>query len=232
MQKKHSIRKLLSGKGYYIVLAVCILAVGVSALIFYRTVSNATGTDEPAQTLSVPATTNPANPSTAAPSTQPERDTPQLEEEKSVPTASLEPEAADPEPIRVVAPVEGETIAAFSADALAYNPTMADWRTHDGVDIGVQLGDKVYAIMDGVVAAVYEDDYLGTVVVLEHAEGWRTLYANLTAVPAVDAGDSVHAGQVIGAVGQTAMLEVASQPHLHLEVYRYGALTDPALLLG
>ena len=74
--------------------------------------------------------------------------------------------------------------------------------------------------------------YLGTVVKIEHSDGWSTLYANLTAVPSVSAGDAVKAGQVIGAVGQTAMLEVSARPHLHLEVYRYGAVTDPALLLG
>ena len=120
----------------------------------------------------------------------------------------------------------------FSVDALAYNETMGDWRTHNGIDYAAPLGAKVCAVTDGVVAAIYEDDYLGTVVKIEHSDGWSTLYANLTAVPSVSAGDAVKAGQVIGAVGQTAMLEVSARPHLHLEVYRYGAVTDPALLLG
>ena len=232
MQKKQTFRKFLDGKGYYIALAVCILAVGVSALVFYFPLNDATDVEE--SSLSVPAT---AQPSTLAPQSD-ELDTPDDPEDPeapstagqdSVPTVSFDPAPAAAE---VCDPVEGETIAVYSVEALAYNETMGDWRTHNGVDIATPLGTKVCAIMDGTVTAVYDDDYLGTVVTVEHQQGWSTLYANLTAVPAVSAGDQVEAGQVLGAVGQSAMLEVGSRPHLHLEVYRYGTLTDPSLLVG
>jgi len=225
MQKKHSIRKFLNGRGYYIVLAICVVAVGISAVIFYRTIRGAADPAEPEPSLSVPVTAQPAEPSAAPAETMQE----QPAVPSSVPTVSLEVEP-EPEPV-ICRPLTGETLAAFSADALAYNVTMADWRTHNGVDIAAALGTDVCAVMDGVVTAVYDDDYLGTVVSVEHAGGWRTLYANLTAAPAVSAGDAVRAGQFLGAVGQTAMLEVASRPHLHLEVYRYGELTDPDTLL-
>lgn len=232
MQKKGSFRKFLDGKGYYIALAVCILAVGVSALVFYRTANEVADVEE--SQLSVPVPVQPSlsgslsetdNGTTAA---SRETET-QTSTEDSVPTVALEP---NPSAIQVCDPVAGETIALFSVEALAYNETMGDWRTHNGIDIATPLGAKVYAILDGAVTAVYDDDYLGTVVTIEHSQGWSTLYANLTGVPAVEAGDEVKAGQVIGAVGQSAMLEVASRPHLHLEVYRYGNLTDPDLLLG
>lgn len=229
MQKKQSkFRKFLDGKGYYIALAVCVLAVGVSALVFYRTVSDVTEVEEPS--LSVPATTKPAVIAPSTDNAETDKTTSQPPAAgNSVPTVALE---QTPAAVRVCDPVEGETIAVYSVEALAYNETMGDWRTHNGVDIATPLGTKVYAVMDGTVKAVYDDDYLGTVVTVEHEEGWSTLYANLTAVPAVEAGDLVKAGQVIGAVGQSAMLEVGSRPHLHLEVYRYGALTDPNLLIG
>lgn len=226
MQKKHSIRTFFNGRGYYIVLAVCILAVGVSALIFYRTVADVTGEGEPDQSLSVPAVAQ----------EQPQTDKPASDGgKKDVPTVSLDDPAPAEVPaaaLMVCSPVEGEPMVGFSVDALAYNETMGDWRTHNGIDYAAPLGAKVCAVTDGVVAAIYEDDYLGTVVKIEHSDGWSTLYANLTAVPSVSAGDAVKAGQVIGAVGQTAMLEVSARPHLHLEVYRYGTVTDPALLLG
>ena len=227
MQKKHSIRKFFEGRGYYLVLAGCILAVGVSALIFWRTLSH-TGEESPAEpALSVPAVTAGDDASTAESETP---ETPALAgAEESVTAAALDDSPAAV--CLICEPVEGPSIAGFSADALAYNETMADWRTHDGIDIAAPLGTKVCAVMDGVVTAVYDDDYLGCVVRLEHDEGWTTVYANLTAVPAVQAGDAVRAGQTIGAVGQSAMLEVAAQPHLHFETWRYGALTDPSLLL-
>ena len=233
MQKKHSIRKFLNGRGYYIVLAACVVAVGISGLIFYRTIRSTTEPTEPAEptaSLSVPATTQPAESPT--PPAKKETEQPSVAS-PTVPAVSLE---IEPEPVicqpLAEGPLAGETLAAFSADALAYNATMADWRTHNGVDISAALGADVRAVMDGVVTAVYDDDYLGTVVTIEHDNGWRTLYANLTAAPDVSAGDTVQAGQIIGAVGQTAMLEVASQPHLHLEVYRNGELTDPDQLLN
>src|SRR5699024_3731801 len=125
--------KFLDGKGYYIALAVCILAVGVSALVFYFTLSDATDVEE--SSLSVPAT---ARPSTLAPQSD-ELDTPDDPEDPedpstagqdSVPTVSFDPAPAAAE---VCDPVEGETIAVYSVEALAYNETMGDWRTHNGV---------------------------------------------------------------------------------------------------
>lgn len=47
-------------------------------------------------------------------------------------------------------------------------------------------------------------------------------------MPSVSAGDSVEAGQTIGAVGETALLEIADEPHLHFAVYANGDTIDPA----
>ena len=232
MQKKHSILQWCSGRGYYIALAACILVLGVSALVFYRTLS---GIDDGGEALSVPVTAQEPSapkqepaaepPAPTTPTTQPSRVTTEID----LPVIAMQPGPSEPV---ICQPLEGAVIAAFSADALAYNPTMDDWRTHNGVDLAAALGDPVCAVMDGVVTAIYEDDYLGTVVRIVHDDGWSTVYANLSDSPPVNAGERVSAGQVIGRVGQSAMLEVAAPPHLHLEVRRNGVLTDPAQLLG
>ena len=51
---------------------------------------------------------------------------------------------------------------------------MQDWRTHNGIDIAATAGQAVASIADGTVTAIYEDDYLGTTVVLSHGNGYST----------------------------------------------------------
>ena len=125
-------------------------------------------------------------------------------------------------------PVSGSTQAAYSVDALQYNATTQDWRTHAGVDLAASVGTPVKAAGSGVVTAVYDDEFLGTTVVINHPDGHVSQYSNLAVMPSVSAGDSVEAGQTIGAVGETALLEIADEPHLHFAVYANGDTIDPA----
>ena len=80
---------------------------------------------------------------------------------------------------------------------------------------------------DGTVTAVYDDDYLGTVVVVSHDADISTRYASLMADPDVQVGDVVSAGDVIGRVGNTALLETKEPSHLHFEVFQNGIPADP-----
>ena len=114
----------------------------------------------------------------------------------------------------IVTPVHGDVLAAFSVDELAYNHTLEDWRTHDGIDISAKPGTTVQAASAGTVESVDNDVLMGTTIVISHRDGYRTTYANLQSEPAVKAGDKVTAGQIIGAVGATAAAEAQSNPHL------------------
>ena len=69
---------------------------------------------------------------------------------------------------------------------------------------------------------------MGTTVVIRHDGGYQTTYSNLQARPNVEAGDSVSAGQIIGAVGRTAAAESAQGPHLHFSVTKDGVPVDPS----
>ena len=116
-------------------------------------------------------------------------------------------------------------------DALSYNQTTRDWRVHDGVDIAAEAGTAVCAAADGTVYTVYEDDTMGTTVVIRHEEGYTTKYASLAQEVSVAAGDTVTMGQAIGTVGQTALLESAIGDHLHFSVTCNGENLDPAEFL-
>ena len=111
-------------------------------------------------------------------------------------------------------------------------PTLGDWRTHNGVDIAARQGTTVLAASAGAVLSVTDDPLMGTTVVLEHDNGYQTTYANLQAEPAVETGDTVSAGQTIGAVGTTAAAEAAQGAHLHFSVAKAGEAVDPAAFLN
>ena len=86
-------------------------------------------------------------------------------------------------------PVSGEAQAAYSVDALQYNATTQDWRTHAGVDLTAAVGTPVRAAGSGVVTAVYDDEYLGTTVIVNHPDGHVSQYSNLAVMPSVSGAD-------------------------------------------
>ena len=227
------LRSILGGGGFYAVLALCVLAVGIGGYFLL--------TDSPAQ----PETPETETSQTEAPQaavSAPVEDVP-AEPPAVETTAPAEPEAAgesvqEAEPVDdtpvvaavpklVVEPLEGKVLTAFSVDQLVYSQTLGDWRTHDGVDISAEEGTDVLAASGGTVLSVSDDPLMGTTVVLDHGDGYQTTYASLQSSPTVREGDHVSAGQIIGAVGSTSLIEGASGPHLHFSVSKDGDLLDP-----
>lgn len=232
-------RKFLQEKGYYIVLFLCILAVGISGYVFIRSaISEKESLRD--ETLSIATTTTvPSSTKTQRPSASASADTSAASSgadraEASVPVSTPigdEAVRAAAEAVRT-APVSGTELLAYSVEQLVYNPTTRDWRTHEGVDLSSALGAEVRAACAGTVSAVYEDELLGTTVVIAHDDGYATHYANLGAEPSVTVGQSVSAGQTIGTVGDTALLEAGEEPHLHFAVYLSGEPVDPTEYLS
>ena len=99
---------------------------------------------------------------------------------------------------------------------------------HSGMDIAAAAGEPVVAASAGRVIDVGEYLFLGRIVVLDHGQGWLSLYAHLSEASAVP-GESVAAGAVIGRVGMTGR---TTGPHLHFSVYLNTASVDPAIFLG
>ena len=125
-------------------------------------------------------------------------------------------------------PVSGRILNAYSGDELVYSSTLGDWRTHNGVDYACTQGAAVAAPVAGKVVSAGAEGNWGTVVVLEDAAGrsWRLCGV---ADPDVKAGDTVTAGQKIGAVG-TVGCECAEESHIHVEVKQGESYLDPAKL--
>lgn len=235
---KRTMKTVLGGGGYYIALLLCVAAIGVGGYyaLFHtpaETTGDTTNQEEPVASQSQQQEEPQApviqtmEPEEVEDQTTPE---PQEETEPTAPVLDDTPVVAAP-PSLIVAPVEGETVAAFSANELHYDATMGDWRTHDGIDIQAPEGTQVLAAEAGTVQSVYEDNLMGTVVVIDHGDGVQTLYASLQPDPAVETGDQVTAGQVIGQVGSTAVAEADRGAHLHFSVTQDGEPTDPEAYL-
>lgn len=145
----------------------------------------------------------------------------------------IEPEAPETEetmalPLYFIWPVTGNLERGYDSDALSYDATMADWRTHSGWDIAAGLGGHVLSAADGTVSAVYTDPLYGTTVEIDHGDGLCSVYANLAAQPTVSVGQAVQVGDIIGAVGESALCEVGESYHLHFAMKLNGELSDPA----
>ena len=207
------------GRGYYIALILCALAIGVWSYVSYEK-PDAVGED----TLNAPVSAA-ADPEVAA--TKPTQ-----KQTEPAPAESTESTRATVGKLSVCAPVEGAIISEYAMEALSYNETTRDWRVHNGVDYGAEAGTAVVAAADGEVYTVYEDDQMGFTVVIRHENGYVTKYASLDAEVSVSPGDQVEMGQAIGCVGSTALMETALGDHLHFSVTKNDEPVDPAEFLN
>ena len=146
-------------------------------------------------------------------------------------TAPLKEKEQPPKVDKLMFPVQGEIILPFAMDRLVYFKTLEQWSTHAGINIRSERGTPVKAAAGGVVEKVYHDDRLGISILLDHGNGLKTLYANLSTDDMVKKEQSVKEGQVISGVGNTALIKSADESHLHFEVIKDGKHIDPKTML-
>ena len=133
--------------------------------------------------------------------------------------------------ITFVRPTEGETICEYAKENLIYSETLKEWITHTAIDIKADKTSVIKASADGVVKSIVNDPRYGLTVVIEHDDGYETVYANLLTAEFVVAGEEVTQGQTIGTAGNTASFESSMECHLHFELIKDGEYLDPAIYL-
>ena len=128
-------------------------------------------------------------------------------------------------------PVEGEIVREFAQDNLVYSETLEEWVTHNGIDIKADKTTVVKAAEAGVVKSIKNDPRYGLTIVIEHDDVYQTVYSNLLTSEFVVEGETVEKGQSIGTVGNSAVFEIADEPHLHFEILKDAIAVDPAIYI-
>ena len=133
--------------------------------------------------------------------------------------------------ITFVKPTEGEIICEFAKDNLIYSETLKEWITHTAIDIKADKTSVIKSAADGVIKSIVNDPRYGLTVVIEHDEGYETVYSNLLTAEFVVVGEEVTQGQTIGTAGNTASFESSMECHLHFELLKDGEYLDPTIYL-
>ncbi|MBQ6711717.1 MAG: peptidoglycan DD-metalloendopeptidase family protein [Clostridia bacterium] len=247
-------------KGFYMILGLCVVAIGVSTYVLFFTAPqekpvegeliNQSATEpkvsavNPVPDVKVPQE-QPTQPAAPEKPTEPEHSV------SDVPPAQTP--VTEPKPVvrtdppsnavqvsgntKVKTPVftypvkESQVQREYSGEALVFDPTMGDWRTHGGTDFACDEGDEVLAVLDGVVAEIYEDAMMGQCLRIDHGAQLESLYCGVLPQDGIKVGTKVATGQTIGRVGDDVLAESAQECHLHLEMTEEGVAVDPLSIL-
>ncbi len=224
--KKAKLIGFFRKNGFYLVLAVCVLGVGLGA--FFGIGRAEEPAEEPQQTALPEKEVAEQVQAIVTPKPTLPQKTPvpaELPAEEPEPAEAKKVSSSSPAKVTLTMPLDGEIIKAFSGETLVYNPTLNMWMTHNGIDIASKKDTAVAAALAGEVADVRNDDSQGLTVEISHGVNGRTVYAGL-AEASVKAGDKINAGQPLGTAGMPPF-ESAQGTHLHFEYIVKDQYVDP-----
>ena len=225
--------KKLGTKGIYITMGACLIALaGAGAAAYNKAMDELDNTimmDVPRAVEQADNKTEgvkkPDESSSAAEAVKPAESSKPKDESSSMRSDDIKTQPN-------IMPVNGDIIAPFSAGELVKDETLGVWRTHDGIDIKADTGTPVKAMNKGTVVEIKEDPLWGNCITIDHGSGITGYYYSLSKAMNVTQGDKVSAGQIIGAVGDTAECEAAELPHLHFGLKRNNSWIDPIEFIG
>jgi len=123
-------------------------------------------------------------------------------------------------------PVDGGVVS--SGYGRRHDPFTGKNSFHKAIDIGAPMGAPIQNLAAGTVTMARANGGYGNVVMVDHGDGWRSLYAHCDSMN-VEPGQRVEAGEQLGSVGSTGR---STGPHLHLEIRHQGQRVNPAEVLG
>ena len=128
-------------------------------------------------------------------------------------------------------PIAGNIVMNYSMDSTILHKTLGTYKTNPAINISAEIGTNVGAAASGIVQSIYDSEETGTTMVIAVGSGYVTTYGLLDNL-AVEEGDSVTAGQVIGTVGAPTAYYVEEGPNVYFAVSKDGTPVDPTEYLA
>jgi murein DD-endopeptidase MepM/ murein hydrolase activator NlpD len=237
---KSKLSRFFSSKGFYIVLAVCIIIVAATAILV--TTQNINSPDvamDQQKLIPEDAASNQVAQGDQAKEVGPAKSNTSSDVASKSPTGSaIAPKAGSGKAvtasanavIKFIRPVTGAIFKNHTknTDTMETSATLGDIRSHKGVDFKTEKLAKVKAVADGTISEV-KCNASGITVVITHNKSLKTVYSGLSSegLDNIAPGCAVKANEVIGLVGDPIQSECEDGPHLHFEVLKDGKSVDP-----
>lgn len=224
---------------YYIIMAVCLLAIAAMVTVTVLINNGVIGTEKEGLNNSLNNGTDdvPTGANSELPTNNGNEQT-NINDDKN---QSGEGENKNPDdtknqnekPIAIVFanPVENvDIIQDYSMESLVWNSTLKHYAVHNGMDFAGAEGTNVMCVYDGVVTDISYDALNGNMVTIKHDDKLYSTYSSLNE-PVVKVGQTVNKGAIIGTMGTTATAEYSLGSHVHFSVIENGNVIDPKTYL-
>ena len=224
-QKKPSFaQRWKDGKVNRAAVVTTIILIVAVAVIVAVTVATNRSKDTELPKNDPPVTDAPSNDPPADTQTPNADKTPEDTQKPTPPTTDVEDKLPS-----FILPVNGALSKKHDPKQQIWSQTMKDYRVHVGLDIVTEANAPVYASADGKVSRIWKDTKMGYCIALEHGGDSYTIYKNLseTLPEGIKEGASVRSGQLLATVGDSAMVEIGEEPHLHFEMTVADLMVDP-----
>lgn len=214
MNKSGKISTFFRKNAAYIVLAFCILAVGLSLTLILL---NENGLDD---------TVNVEPPAIIEPSTDQD-----VSGSGGLDIDDIIPEQPVIKVISFCMPVSTPTSITGYSQTMVFYKTLKRYSAHLATDFFAEEGTPVKAVYDGTVEKVENNLLTGISITIDHGDGLKTVYNSLESGDIVKEGQTISQGDVIGKVSLTNKQESGYGAHLHFEVIENGESIDPVKYL-
>ncbi len=239
---KNKLSKFFNNKGFYVILAACIIIVAATAIFVTTQKMNspdANINDTSVSDKIIPGEANVDQGEQAKAVTGNIGKTAQAENSSTAVKTPAKDAVTKPKDttaaIKFTRPVDGAIMKDYTRDVTTFyeSKTLGDIRAHNGLDFKVDKLTKVRAVADGTVSLV-ENNETGITVEISHGStGLKTKYAGLSlqGLEDISCGLKVKANDIIGHVGDPIQSECEDGAHLHFEVLKNGKSVDPTQYL-
>lgn len=215
MKQEKRVTNFLKRNAAYIILALCILAIGLSITLVYINRSARLKYQEAANKQAETVVKEPTD-TTETPVDEP----------------VVIPDVPVTNVISFIIPVKSTTAVEDYTETLAYNSTLKRFEAHKAIDFFAEDGSPVYAAYDGVISDIQTTLLTGTTITINHGNGLYTVYNSLADGDKVFVGQTVKQGAEIGAVSTSNRQEASEGAHLHFQVIENGSAINPAKYLA